>query len=94
MSADLAADTPVPATMNDGHHVGERISHTWAFKLRLRARAFGWRGSRPAIERLKQAVSEIRAVARRDQVHAGGPSPVLERCAGQRMAGMPCKLDL
>jgi len=39
--------------MNDGHHVGEKISHKRAFKPRFRARAFGWRGSRPAIERLK-----------------------------------------
>jgi tetratricopeptide (TPR) repeat protein len=56
--------------MNDGHHVGEKTSHKWAFKPRFRARAFGWHGSRPAIERLKQAVSEIRAVARREPVLA------------------------
>jgi hypothetical protein len=66
--------------MNDGHHVGEKTSHKWAFKPRFRARAFGWRGSRPAIERLKQAVSEIRAVARRDPVLAAdGAVSLMER---------------
>lgn len=50
--------------------MGDRSSHKWAFKARFRARAFGWRGSRLAIERLKQAVSEIRAVARRDPILA------------------------
>ncbi len=36
----------------------------------MRAKAFGWRASRLAIERLKEAVSEIRAVGRRDPVLA------------------------
>jgi tetratricopeptide (TPR) repeat protein len=60
--------------------VSDRTSHKWAFKARFRARAFGWRGSRPAIERLKQAVSEIRAVARRDPVLAAdGAVALMER---------------
>jgi hypothetical protein len=66
--------------MNNGHHVGEKASNKWAFKPRFRARAFGWRGSRPAIERLKQAVSEIRAVARRDPILAAdGAVSLMER---------------
>jgi tetratricopeptide (TPR) repeat protein len=39
-------------------------SHPWSFRQRLRTRAFGWRGSNLAIERLKEAVGEIKAVAR------------------------------
>ena len=46
-------------------------SHKWSFKKHFRAKAFGWRGSRLAMERLKQAVSEIRGAARRDPVLAG-----------------------
>jgi tetratricopeptide (TPR) repeat protein len=60
--------------------VSDRTSHKWAFKARFRARAFGWRGSRLAIERLKQAVSEIRAVARRDPIMAAdGAISLMER---------------
>jgi hypothetical protein len=66
--------------MNDGLHVGDRTNRQWAFKARFRARAFGWRGSRLAIERLKQAVSEIRAVARRDPILAAdGAVSLMER---------------
>jgi len=45
--------------------------YTWTFKARLRARAFGWRGSRLACQRLKEAVTEIKKVARKDPVTAG-----------------------
>ena len=38
--------------------------HKWAFRPRFRTNAFGWRGSKLAIERLKEAVAEIKAVAR------------------------------
>ena len=37
----------------------------------MRARSYGWRGSQKAIARLKGAVSEIKAVRRRDPVAAG-----------------------
>ena len=43
----------------------------WAFRARLRRGAFGWRGTRLAISRLGEALSEIRAVARHDPVAAG-----------------------
>ena len=45
-------------------------SQKWAFKLGMRAGAFGWRGSAKAIERLKSASSEIRAVNSADPVAA------------------------
>jgi hypothetical protein len=53
--------------------------HTWEFKTRFRRHAFGWR-SQPAIQRIKQAVSEIKKVARRDPVLAAeGAVLLLER---------------
>lgn len=39
--------------------------HTWTFASRFRAGAFGWR-SEPAITRIKEAVSEIKAIAKKD----------------------------
>lgn len=43
--------------------------HAWAFAPRFRRGAFGWR-SEPAITRIKEALSEIKAVARKDPVLA------------------------
>lgn len=45
--------------------------HSWTFKSRLRSRAFGWKGSHLACQRLKEAVTEIKRVARTDPVIAG-----------------------
>jgi hypothetical protein len=42
----------------------------WAFRSRLRRSAFGWRGSKAAIERIGEALAEIRAAARHDSAHA------------------------
>jgi hypothetical protein len=54
--------------------------HTWTFKSRLRARAFGWRGSRLACQRLKEAVTEIKSAAKLDPVTAGeGVVSLMER---------------
>jgi len=54
--------------------------HTWQFKSRFRRHAFGWRGSRPAIERIEEAVAEIKAVARTDpMLAADGAVAFLER---------------
>jgi hypothetical protein len=51
----------------------------WEFTRRLRRGAFGWK-SPPAIQRVKQAVSEIKKVARRDPVlGAEGAVLFLER---------------
>lgn len=51
----------------------------WEFKARFRRHAFGWR-SQPAIARVKQAVAEIRKVAKRDLVLAAeGAVAFLER---------------
>lgn len=61
-------------------------AHKWTFRARFRRHAFGWR-SQPAIQRIKQAVSEIKKVARKDEALAAEGavlflekvSPALER---------------
>lgn len=40
--------------------------HEWAFKPRFRRNAFGWRGSKLAVQRIDEALGEIHAVARTD----------------------------
>ncbi len=53
--------------------------HAWEFKARFRRRAFGWR-SQPAITRIKQAVTEIKKVAKKHPVTAAeGAVVFLER---------------
>ena len=44
-------------------------AHTWAFRARFRRHAFGWK-SQPAIQRIKEAVSEIKKVAKKDKLLA------------------------
>ncbi len=44
-------------------------THKWEFRARFRRRAFGWK-SQPAIKRVKEAVSEIKKVARKDHLLA------------------------
>lgn len=54
-------------------------AHKWAFKARFRRHAFGWR-SQPAITRIRQAVAEIKKVAKKDPVLAAeGAIAFLER---------------
>ena len=40
--------------------------HKWIFTARFRRNAYGWSGSRLACKRIKEAVSEIRKVVRKD----------------------------
>ena len=44
--------------------------HPWAFRNRFRRAAFGWKGSKLAIERIHEALVEIRAVARQEPASA------------------------
>jgi len=54
-------------------------AHKWEFKPRFRRQAFGWR-SQPAITRIKQAVAEIRKVAKKEPALAAeGAVVFLER---------------
>jgi tetratricopeptide (TPR) repeat protein len=48
----------------------KKPTHKWAFRPSFRANAFGWKGSRLASQRLKEALTEIRAVARVDPLTA------------------------
>ncbi|WP_295459222.1 hypothetical protein [uncultured Thiodictyon sp.] len=55
-------------------------SYPWNFRPRLRARALGWRGSSLGVQRLKEALAEIKAVHRTDPALAAeGAVLVLER---------------
>ena len=47
-----------------------KATHKWTFKPGMRAGAYSWKSSSKAIERLKSASSEIRAVARVDPLTA------------------------
>jgi hypothetical protein len=61
------------------NQVPKPAAHKWEFRARFRRHAFGWR-SKPAVQRIKQAVSEIKKVARRDPVLAAeGAVLFLER---------------
>jgi hypothetical protein len=54
-------------------------AHKWEFKARFRRGAFGWK-SEPAIARIKQAISEIKKVARTNKTLAAEGSVIfLER---------------
>jgi hypothetical protein len=55
-------------------------AHQWAFKSRFRRNAFGWHGSRLAVSRVDEAVSEIRKVARTNATLAAeGAVALIER---------------
>ena len=54
-------------------------AHKWEFKARFRRNAFGWK-SQPAITRVKQAVGEIKKVAKKEPLLAAeGAVVFLER---------------
>ena len=55
-------------------------AHKWTFKSRFRANAYGWKGTALASKRLKEAVSEIKKVAKSDPVTAAdGAVGLMER---------------
>ncbi len=54
-------------------------AYKWEFRSRFRRHAFGWK-SQPAIQRVKQAIAEIKKVARKDPVlGAEGAVAFIER---------------
>jgi len=61
----------VPSTVPAGESEMKTKStpHKWLFKARFRRHAFGWR-SQPAIKRIKEAVAEIKKVARANKLLA------------------------
>lgn len=46
----------------------DQVKHKWTFPSRFRKNVFGWRASRLASKRIKEAVSEIKKAARKDPV--------------------------
>ena len=46
----------------------ERTKHKWIFPARFRAGAYGWKSSKLACQRLREAVSEIKKVAKKEPV--------------------------
>ncbi len=57
-------------------------AHPWAFRTRFRKGAFGWK-SQPAVARVREAVAEIRKVARTEPVVAAeGAVLFLEKVSG------------
>ena len=54
--------------------------HRWVFKARFRRDAYGWSSSRLAVQRIKEALAEIRKVRKADAALAGeGAVAFLER---------------
>lgn len=73
----------LPAPANDIHIAATRGAkaavHAWAFRARFRRDAFGWK-SQPAITRVREAVAEIKKVAKKEPlVAAEGAVLFLER---------------
>ncbi len=73
----------LPAPANDVELAAARSAkaagHAWAFRARFRRDAFGWK-SQPAITRLREAVAEIKKVAKKEAlVAAEGAVLFLER---------------
>ena len=62
---------------------------TWAFRARFRRQAFGWSGTRTAIERLNEALSEIKHVARSDPALAAEGAVLLL----EKLSPPPCQYD-
>jgi hypothetical protein len=51
--------------------------HTWTFKARFRSRAYGWKSSRLVCQRLKEAVAEIKRLAKTDPIVAADGAVIL-----------------
>src|ERR1043166_6253813 len=47
--------------------IASSTDHKWSFRARFKRHAFGWR-SQPAIDRIKEAVSEIKKAANKDHL--------------------------
>ena len=57
-----------------------RSAHKWSFPARFRTGAYGWKASRLACQRLREAVSEIKKVAKKDPlIGAEGAVRLMEK---------------
>lgn len=61
----------------------------WAFRARFRRGAFGWKGTRLAIGRIDEALTEIRAVARHDTACAAEAAVLLL----EKLSPALCQID-
>ncbi len=50
--------------------MSKKTPHKWAFRARFRSRAYSWKGTQLASKRMREAVSEIKKVRRKDPVLA------------------------
>jgi len=58
----------------------KNIAHKWQFPTRIRPKAFSWKSSRLAVQRIKEAIAEISGVARHDAILAAeGGVRLIER---------------
>jgi hypothetical protein len=75
----MSQASPSAPRLPPTRRMSARDDHNWEFKARFRRHAFGWK-SQPAIQRVKQAVGEIKKVARAEPVLAAdGAVTLLER---------------
>lgn len=57
-----------------------RSAHKWSFSARFRTGAYGWKASKLACQRLREAVSEIKKVAKKDPlIGAEGAVRLMEK---------------
>jgi hypothetical protein len=76
-------------------------THNWRFAARFRRNAFGWR-SQSTIQRVREAMAEIRKAARRDPVLAADGavlflekvSPALEQVDSSSGTGWPSTMRM
>jgi hypothetical protein len=61
----------------------------WAFRTRFRRSAFGWKGTQLAIDRINEALAEIRAVARHDPASAAEGAVLLL----EKLSPALCQVD-
>lgn len=72
--------TRVAAPLDDTIDKLKNTAHKWQFPTRIRPHAFSWKSSRIAVQRIKEALSEINSVARHDPIHAAeGAIRLIER---------------
>lgn len=86
LAASTSAPSPTPdgiATLPPPPRGGKTPAippQPWAFPARFRARAFSWKGAALASQRLKEALTEIKAVHRTDPIRAAdGAIRLIER---------------
>jgi hypothetical protein len=66
-------------------------AHSWIFRSRFRASAFGWRSDLP-IKHIKEAVAEIKKATRKDKVlGAEGAVIFLEKVSGTPLSTLTAR---